>query len=73
MPPGVPWVGGTRSGSGGGSEGPLPFFTWGGGGIPGIKMVAGGPHRRSQSVGGGGDRPIRDQGRPGWGLPMCFR
>ena len=61
VPPRYPWVGVWLVDPWGGVEGPLPFFTWGGGGVPGKKKVAGGPHPRFKPEGGGGGLPDPDE------------
>ncbi len=58
VPPGAPWVGGTRSGSGGGSCPPRHFFSMGGGGTPGLKKAGGGSHTGFAHDGGIGTQPI---------------
>ena len=58
VPPGAPWVGGTRPGSGGGSCPPLHFFFWEGGGTPGLKKAGGGSHTRLTQGGGIGTLPF---------------
>ncbi len=54
VPPRYPWVGVWSHDTGGGVGGPLPFLSWGGGGIPGTKKVAGGPPAGLKQWGVGG-------------------